>query len=830
MKTSSKAISFFSMLALIASLILALGVKVQPVAALSSCDAAQFITDVTVPDGTSFYWGVTFQKTWRLKNISNCTWTTAYNLIYVGGSQMGAPSVVPFPQSVAPGQTVDLSASMTAPNAPGTFIGYWELQDPSGAWFGIGSGYSQSFWVKITTTSPQQLVTSFDFTQNICSAKWSYNGGPIPCPLNPNQIMYGYVQTLDNPTLETGVGAGATSLLTVPQNKYNGTIRGVYQVSILPGDHFQTTIGCQYQAYSCFVTFELDYINGGSMVTLWKAREKYDGLVYPVDVDLTSISHAKIGGLVLSVSAVGNASGDQAIWVAPRIVRYLAGPVITPTPIGNTAPTNTPIGSTPVASSTPSPASSCDRAQFISDVSAPDGTTFTPNTSFTKTWRLQNVGTCTWTTAYSLIFVSGDRMSAPASVLLPQTVVPGQTVDVGVNLTSPPTSGEYRGYWELADPSGAVFGIGANGDKSFWVDIIVSGTTSSTTAYDFAANVCMAQWMSGAGPLPCPGTDGDSRGFVLKVSNPQLENGNTSTSPGLITFPQSTYNGYIRGVYPPYTVQSGDHLQSIVNCAYGATQCFVIFRLDYQVNGGIVQTFWSWAEKYDGLYYAANLDLTPLAGQNVNFILTVYSNGDPTGDRALWVAPQIVHNGASGNTSTLSSTNTPIPAVPTIIPSATNTPPAGMLNYVNQAYGFEFNYPSQGQISNQTNTGAHITLPFTPGTNLVGKYLDVSVATNATTCSSPMTQDYAGGPTFQSQQVTINGINFVKESGGAGAAGNFYDWVAYSTLKGTNCISLDFTLHSIDPGVYSTPPPTFNMQTESAVFLNIVSSFAFLTP
>jgi plastocyanin len=117
-------------------------------------------------------------------------------------------------------------------------------------------------------------------------------------------------------------------------------------------------------------------------------------------------------------------------------------------------------------------------------------------------------------------------------------------------------------------------------------------------------------------------------------------------------------------------------------------------------------------------------------------------------------------------------------------------------------------------------------LPFTPGTNLVEKYLDVNVATNATTCSSPLTQGYAPG-SFQSQQVTINGINFVNESGSNAGAGNIFNWVAYSILQGTNCISLGFTLHSTNPGNSPTPPPAFDMNAESAVFSNIVSSFVF---
>jgi hypothetical protein len=154
-------------------------------------------------------------------------------------------------------------------------------------------------------------------------------------------------------------------------------------------------------------------------------------------------------------------------------------------------------------------------------------------------------------------------------------------------------------------------------------------------------------------------------------------------------------------------------------------------------------------------------------------------------------------------------------------------PTANTQLYVNPTYDFAFVYPSQGQISNQTTSGAHITLPFAPGTNLVAKYLDIAVTPNATACSSPMTSQYLA-LSYQSQQVTINGINFLKQSGEQGAAGNIYNQVSYSTLKGTNCIIFYFTLHSVD-AIYP-PPPTFNMQAESAVFTNIVSSLTFLSP
>lgn len=631
--------------------------------AQGTCDAAQFIADVTIPDGTYIDAGATFVKTWRLKNTGVCTWTTAYSLVFASGEQMGSTSSVPFPNNVAPGQTVDLTVTLTAPTTPGTFRGYWQLRSASGVLFGIGSNHSNPFWVEIKVTTPMQTVTAFDFVSEMCSGAWSYDGGPIPCPKNPNKLNYGYVEQVSNPVLENGVAAGVPGLLTIPQNKYNGVIRGSFFVDdIFRGDHFQALIGCQYGAVNCYVTYMLEYQAGDSLITLWKFREKYDGLVYQMDVDLTPIA-AKNVKLVLTILASGPASGDQPLWVAPRIVRSVSGPVVTPIPVTPGVPTNTP---------TPTSVAGCDRAQFISDITVPDGTTFAPNATFTKTWRLKNVGTCTWTTAYSLAFVSGDRMGG-VDTLLPQTVVPGQTVDVGVNLTAPSLAGSYRGYWELKNASGAFFGIGTNFDKPIWVDIKVSGSsTGGTTAYDFVSNVCSAQWFSGAGVLPCPGTDGDARGFVLSEASPKLENGTTDTRPGLLTFPQNTFNGYIQGIYPAFTVQTGDHFQATINCEYGATDCFVIYRLDYRIGGGPIQTLWTFSERYDGLYYPADIDLSSLAGQNVQFVLTVLANGYATGDRALWVAPRIVRNVAIGG----GSTATEAAATETPTPLSTDTPVA----------------------------------------------------------------------------------------------------------------------------------------------------------
>ena len=128
----------------------------------------------------------------------------------------------------------------------------------------------------------------------------------------------------------------------------------------------------------------------------------------------------------------------------------------------------------------------CDQAQFVSDLTVPDGTTFTPGTAFTKTWRLKNIGACTWTTAYTLVWVGGDAIGASAPVKLSASVAPGQMLDISAKLTAPGAGGTYKGLWKLSNASGTQFGIGSAGADPFWVSISVVET--SAVIYDFVAN------------------------------------------------------------------------------------------------------------------------------------------------------------------------------------------------------------------------------------------------------------------------------------------------------------------------------------------------------
>lgn len=164
----------------------------------------------------------------------------------------------------------------------------------------------------------------------------------------------------------------------------------------------------------------------------------------------------------------------EAILNASPTVTSTSGPI----PAGTTA-TQTPLPtstSTQAASATPT----CPQAQFVTDVTIPDGTVMTPGQAFTKKWRIRNTGQCAWN-GYTLVFDSGDSMGGSASQAI-GVVNPGQEIDLEVNLTAPNSNGNYRGYWRIVSNSNVLVPIlsGYQG-KSFYVDIKVQSNVPTAT-------------------------------------------------------------------------------------------------------------------------------------------------------------------------------------------------------------------------------------------------------------------------------------------------------------------------------------------------------------
>jgi len=124
-------------------------------------------------------------------------------------------------------------------------------------------------------------------------------------------------------------------------------------------------------------------------------------------------------------------------------------------------------------------------------------------------------------------------------------------------------------------------------------------------------------------------------------------------------------------------------------------------------------------------------------------------------------------------------------------------------------------------VDNQSDSGGRLYLPIIAGTNLVQKLLDVNVGENVSSCNVSGTHRVD-----TSENVTFNGIQFLKETWSEGATSHMGDFTVYSTNKGNACISLSFLLWSVVPEVMETPPPVFNRAAESAVFSTIMSTYA----
>jgi hypothetical protein len=181
--------------------------------------------------------------------------------------------------------------------------------------------------------------------------------------------------------------------------------------------------------------------------------------VYKPAINMTQDPNARFTAAALTVKAMSTIQSPST-------------PTLPPPPATNTAV------SFPTSVVVAPPTAVCDLAQFVRDVSIPDGSVFAPGDVFTKTWRFKNVGTCTWS-GYSLVFDSGDSMNgASPSAIKP--IAPGQEFDLSVTLTAPATPGNYRGYWRIRNASGVLIPVlGGTQGKSFFLAIKVTNPTSA---------------------------------------------------------------------------------------------------------------------------------------------------------------------------------------------------------------------------------------------------------------------------------------------------------------------------------------------------------------
>jgi len=192
----------------------------------------------------------------------------------------------------------------------------------------------------------------------------------------------------------------------------------------------------------------------------------------------------KTVSILILTNIILSACGTQApqvtetpIVAPPTIALPATNPAVeTDAPVTDDAPTPTPTEVPP-----DNPPDCVNKAAFVSDITIPDNTEVNTGEAFTKTWRIQNTGTCIWWSGYTLSHYSDESMSAPNSVPLPRTN-PGETADISVDLVAPSVAGTYRGNFVVKNAADLIMQV--DNDSRLWLIINVKSAPTAVPTTD----------------------------------------------------------------------------------------------------------------------------------------------------------------------------------------------------------------------------------------------------------------------------------------------------------------------------------------------------------
>jgi hypothetical protein len=149
-----------------------------------------------------------------------------------------------------------------------------------------------------------------------------------------------------------------------------------------------------------------------------------------------------------------NASHQEVQTEAVRaFITQMTASAPPPSPTRRLLPSPTVVVPT-AASGTPG----CLGLRFVRDVTVPDNTEMPPAEVFTKSWQVENSGTCPWKPGFQVVLIGGVAMGgSPFRVV--QTVGPGGSIQVSIKMVAPTNqTGIVQGTWKMADENGSPFG------------------------------------------------------------------------------------------------------------------------------------------------------------------------------------------------------------------------------------------------------------------------------------------------------------------------------------------------------------------------------------
>ncbi len=193
------------------------------------CYNSAFIKDVTIPDGTVMSPGEMFVKTWKFRNNGSCTWTSNFSIVFVQGDNMGELNSE-IAQTVTVGQKADISVELTAPDADGTYYGYWHLTD------GYGNAFGPLVYVEIIVAEPTSTPTPTFTPTSTPTAVYTATNTPTPT-LAPTVIPSTSTPTSTNIPTATNTPmptSTSTAIPSTPTSTPTNPPTATYTATITP--------------------------------------------------------------------------------------------------------------------------------------------------------------------------------------------------------------------------------------------------------------------------------------------------------------------------------------------------------------------------------------------------------------------------------------------------------------------------------------------------------------------------------------------------------------------------------------------------------------------
>jgi hypothetical protein len=156
-----------------------------------------------------------------------------------------------------------------------------------------------------------------------------------------------------------------------------------------------------------------------------------------------SLSNTTPGAALPTAAPLAGAVVTQPAASLPTVAG--AGSLPTVAPAAAAAPAGTVVAAIP------------DKLQWVSNIPA-DKSKVPAGKGFKITWKIQNVGTTTWTNTYNFKFYAGTQLAKNGGYPVSKDVKPNSSFDFTVDAVAPTTPGEYYSLWVLQRPDGVNVG------------------------------------------------------------------------------------------------------------------------------------------------------------------------------------------------------------------------------------------------------------------------------------------------------------------------------------------------------------------------------------